>query len=144
MFWKKKKDKGKDPFDISFDLDRRNYFRIQPPPERKLSFKTSQKTYQVHDISAGGLALKGRSGLQGKQIPGLILMPSGENPVPVVLAVLNYIEPKDITTHEFSKMKESDRERIHQFVLDCQKRELERKKEADLAEARSRDMPPKK
>ena len=143
MFWKKKK-KSNDQFDISFDLDRRNYFRVTPPPERKILFKTSQKKFLVHDISAGGLALKGRSGLQGKQLPGIILMPADEEPVPVVLTVLNYIEPKDITTHEFTKMKEPDRERIHQFVLECQKLELERKKEAELTEARQKGFPRKK
>lgn len=130
MFWKKKKGEGQESsLDFSFDLDRREYYRVKPGQDKPTHFRMGKKTCSVADISAGGVAYYGRGKVAGDKVSGVIHLPGGLPPVPVIGRVVKVTED-GVTACVFEKIREDDRETLHQFVLECQKEEMERQRAA--------------
>lgn len=125
MFWKKNKDK--DTLDLEFELDRRDYFRVEPSPDAPVLFKTEHGKLQVIDIGAGGLAVEFQPGMaSGQALKGLLILPTFDNPIPLILQVLRVHQ--GVVRGEIRKIRESDREHIHYYVLHRQKEEMEARK----------------
>lgn len=126
MFWKRKKNKpsAKDPFNLEFEEGPRYYFRVTTSPDRPVRFQMGQRFYQVEDISAGGMGLRGPGLANGQRLAGLLFLPDEDSPVPLILMLCN-VSPSGLLGGQFTKIKEQDRERIHQYVLARQKEELE-------------------
>ncbi len=117
-----------DPFNISFELDRRSYYRVQPSPEAPVFFKVRGKRFSVLDVSAGGLAYRGQGNeVPGRQVAGVLKLPDPWGPVPLILSILKRTQ-EGIVAGRIVKIKEKDRETIHLYVLDCQKKEIEKRR----------------
>lgn len=124
MFWKKKKSsKPADPFGLRFDEGPRYYFRVRPAASAPVYFQIGGRRHQVYDISAGGLALWAPDLAQGQQVSGLLHLPTGGRPLPLVLLVRN-TGPEGLVGSQFAKIRNEDRELIHLYVLQRQKEEI--------------------
>ena len=124
MFWRKKKSsKPADPFGLEFDEGPRYYFRVRPIPSRPVHFQIGGRRHEVYDISAGGLALWAPDLTQGQKVSGLLHLPSYGQPLPLILVVRN-VGPEGLMGGQFAKIREADREHIHQYVLHRQKEEI--------------------
>ncbi len=133
MFWKKSKKKdGKtgEPFAIAFDLDRRNYYRVEPRRDKPVFLQLAGKRLAALDVSAGGIAVRASGLKPGQRVQGILYLPIG-GPIPVIMDVVKSI-PGQMVAFEYSKIKPEDRERLHQYVLERQKEELEKQKKARL------------
>ncbi len=126
MFWKKKtnKDAGRDPFHLEFEEGPRYYYRVAPAPGQPVSFRTAERAYQVLDISAGGLGLRGPGLHSGMRLAGVLHLPGGSQPVPLVV-VLRNVSASGVAGGQIEEIREEDRERIHLYVLARQKEEIE-------------------
>ena len=137
MFWKKKKNKPSDddPFNLRFEEGPRYYFRVTTSAQNPVRFQVAQRFYNVEDISAGGMGLRGPGLASGQRLAGLLHLPGDDSPVPLIMVLCNQ-SPNGLMGGQFAKIKEQDRERIHQYVLTRQKEELEeqRRLEAKLAD----------
>lgn len=120
--------KNKKSIEIEFDDDRRNYYRIEPPSHKPVRIRIEGHTFNVIDISAGGLAFQSKPLPVGKHYKALIAMTGDDRAVPVILETLSQIKP-GFSRGLFHKIKEEDRERIHQYVLEVQKEEMARKRQ---------------
>ena len=129
MFWKKKKDKPPedDDFTLEFEEGPRYYFRVSTSRQRPVLFQAGDNFYQVEDISAGGMGLRGPGLSSGQRLAGLLRLPGDEAPVPLIM-VLRTVSPEGLAGGEIAKIKEQDRERIHLYVLARQKEDLEEKR----------------
>lgn len=136
MFWKKKKDKKEElPFTLEYDEDQRSYYRVAPKSGEPLFLQTQDKRYAVLDVSAGGVSFEGAGFSPGDSVSGVLSMPEGKAPIPMVLTVVKVLRER-LTAGQFRKIKDEDRERVHQYVLKRQKEELERQRQQKLAEAK--------
>jgi hypothetical protein len=132
LFWKKKKDKppAEDDFTLEYEEGPRYYFRVSTSPRRPVVLQVGDKLYQVVDISAGGLALKGADLVSGQRLAGVLRLPGDQAPVPLIM-VLRTVTPDGLAGGQIAKIKEQDRERIHLYVLARQKEELEEQRRLD-------------
>ena len=126
MFWKKGKDsKPAEDLEISFDLDRRFFYRVTPAPEKPIYFKLGASRFRVMDISAGGISFLALGIAVNQRLSGVVYLPEGAQPIPLILTVRKVVREK-LVAAEIEKISETDRERIHQYVLTRQKQEMER------------------
>ena len=127
MFWKKKTaKKSRAPFNLSFDLDRRNYYRVRPEPGKPVSLQIKERRFLVDDLSAGGLAVVGSGLNPGQQLAGVLRLPGAE-PIPLMASVVKPL-PGGKLALVIDKIKPDGQEAIHQYVLERQKKELEEKR----------------
>jgi len=132
LFWKKGKDKKQiDEFEISFDTDRRTFFRVTPTPEKPVYFQVGASRFKVEEISAGGFRFQAAGFRPGQNLPGLIRLPDDPAPIPVVLTIVKLLEG-GLVAVQIEKIKEESRERLHYYVLNRQKDEMERKRQEQL------------
>ncbi|MFZ5585557.1 MAG: PilZ domain-containing protein [Thermodesulfobacteriota bacterium] len=124
MFWKKKKSsQPDDSFKIEFEESPRYYFRVRPAPDRPVYMQIGGRRHEVYDISAGGLAIWAPELQEGQKISGLLHLPEGERPVPLIMVVRN-MGAEGLVGGQFAKIRDSDRELIHYYVLKRQKEEI--------------------
>jgi c-di-GMP-binding flagellar brake protein YcgR len=143
LFWKRKKDKKASlPFSLEYDEDQRSYYRVAPRGDEPLFLQTKGKRYSIIDVSAGGIAFEGAGFGPGDALSGVLTMPKEEAPIPIVLSVIQVLKDKMIAA-QFRKIKDEDRERVHQYVLQRQKEELDKKRRERLTEAKHQAGPPK-
>lgn len=141
MFWKRKKDKKEDlPFTLEYDEDQRSYYRVAPKSGEPLFLQTQDKRYAVLDVSAGGVAFEGTGFSPGDSVSGVLSMPEGKAPIPMVLTVVKVLRER-LIAGQFKKIKDEDRERVHQYVLKRQKEELEKQRLEKLTEAKHQAGP---
>jgi len=134
LFWKRKKDKKAHlSFTLDYDEDQRSYYRVAPRGDEPLFLQTKGKRYSVLDVSAGGIAFDGAGFSPGDTLAGVLSMPKDETPIPLVLTVVQILKDRMIAA-QFKKIKDEDRERVHHYVLQRQKEELEKKRRERLAE----------
>jgi len=140
LFWKRKKDKKAElPFTLEYEEDQRSYYRVAPKVEEPLFLQTQGRRYSILDVSAGGLAFEGAGFSPGDSLAGLLVMPSGEQPIPIVLTILKALPQKGMIACQFKKIKEEDRERVHQYVLKRQKEDLEKQRQKKSKERQPDD-----
>lgn len=132
MFWKRKKNKPSDQdlFKLEFEEGPRYYFRVTTSPQKPVRFQVGQRLYNVEDISAGGMGLRGPGLANGQRLAGVLHLPGEESPVPLIMMLCN-VSPNGLLGGQFTKIKEQDRERIHQYVLARQKEELEEQRQLE-------------
>ena len=129
MFWKRKKNKPPtdDDFSLEYEEGPRYYYRVSTSPQRPVLLQVGDKLYQVEDISAGGLALRGPGLVSGQRLAGVLRLPGDEAPLPLIM-VLRTVSPDGLAGGQIAKIKEQDRERIHMYVLARQKQALEERR----------------
>lgn len=129
MFWKRKKNKPSDPdaFNLEYDEGPRYYFRVSTSPQRPVTLQVGERFYQVEDISAGGMALRGPGLVSGQRLAGVLRLHGDEAPLPLIM-VLRNVSPDGLAGGQIAKIKEQDRERIHLYVLARQKEDLEERR----------------
>lgn len=131
MFWKKgKQKKGRkcgEPFTIDFDLDRRNYYRVEPKRDKPVYLHMAGRRFLALDVSAGGVAVRASGLAPGQRVQGVVYLPTG-GPIPAIMDVVKSI-PGKMVAFQFAKIRAEDQERIHQYVLERQKEELELQKQ---------------
>lgn len=125
MFWKKKKDKSAGSgLEISFDPGVRNYFRVTPSPSAPVYLRIGTQRFPVIDISAGGMAIPPGRFTSGTRFSATLHLPQGRPPIPTVVDVVKVVQGK-MAALEFAKIKDEDREMLHQYVLKRQKEQIE-------------------
>jgi hypothetical protein len=62
-------------------------------------------------------------------------MPKGKAPIPMVLTVVK-VSRQNFVAGQFREIKDEDRERVHQYVLERQKEELEERRKKKMAESK--------
>lgn len=124
MFWRKKKSSPTDdPFRLEFEESPRYYFRVRPSPQHPVYMQIGGRRHEVYDISAGGLAIWAPELKEGQKISGLLHLPGDDRALPLIMMVRN-IGAEGLVGGQFAKIRESDREQIHQYVLMRQKEEI--------------------
>lgn len=124
MFWRKKKaTRDADAFNLEFDDTPRYYFRVRPAPDRPVYLQIGGQRHEVYDISAGGLAIWAPELREGQKVSGLLHLPGGERPLPLIMSVRN-CGAEGLVGGQFAKIRDSDREQIHHYVLRRQKEEI--------------------
>jgi hypothetical protein len=137
LFWKKGKDKKADlPFGLEYDEDQRAYYRVQPRSDEPLFLQAQGKRYSVVDVSAGGLAFQGAGFSPGDTVSGVLQMPPGSPPIPMVLSIITSV-PGKMVSAKFKSIKDEDREQVHFYVLKRQKEELEEQRKKSKEETSS-------
>ncbi len=141
MFWKRKKDKKEDlPFTVEYDEDQRSYYRVSPKSNEPLFLQTQGKRYSVLDVSAGGVSFQGAGFSPGDSVAGVLQMPSGRPPIPLVLTIVKVLTGT-LVAGQFKKIKDGDRELVHFYVLKRQKEELEEQRQQNKAGESEQDTP---
>jgi c-di-GMP-binding flagellar brake protein YcgR len=129
LFWKKKKGKdAADPFHLGFDLDRRNFFRVEPAPGQPVRFQVDENTYAVTNLSAGGMALRGASLSVGQTLAGKLHLPDIAYLIQIKATVVETSHDNEFAALQITNIPDEDRELIHQYVLQRQLQELNRKR----------------
>jgi c-di-GMP-binding flagellar brake protein YcgR len=129
LFWKKKKDKDSlDPFHLGFDLDRRNFFRVEPAPGQPVRFQIDENTYDVTNLSAGGMALRGAPVSVGQPLAGRLHLPDIASQIEIKATVVETSHDNEMAALKITSISDEDRELIHQYVLQRQLQELNRKR----------------
>ena len=119
--------------EIEFDAGRREYYRARPSPAQPVFFRTSGRDWSVRDISAGGMALATGSLTTGNTYSGKLILPGHEDPIRVSLSVLHTRYDKTAAC-VINEISEQDRERLHQFVLLLQKKQIEENRKKRIKE----------
>jgi c-di-GMP-binding flagellar brake protein YcgR len=136
LFWKKKKGKKENlPFSLEYEEDQRSYYRVSPKGGEPLFLKTKDNRFAVLDVSAGGVAFEGAGFSPGSLVSGVLVMPKGKAPIPMVLTVVK-VSRQNFVAGQFREIKDEDRERVHQYVLERQKEELEERRKKKMAESK--------
>lgn len=136
MFWKGRKNKAKEEgescgFDVTFDLDRRQYFRISPAPGKPITLALRGERYDVYDISAGGFAFMAKTRLAaGSQEAAVLQLPPPAKPLALKFEVIEQTKEGSVRAR-ITKIKDLDQEQIHFYVLTRQKEELENKRSSN-------------
>jgi c-di-GMP-binding flagellar brake protein YcgR len=136
LFWKKKKGKKENlPFSLEYEEDQRSYYRVSPRKDEPLFLKTKDKRYVILDVSAGGVAFEGAGFSPGSLLSGVLTMPKGQAPIPMVLTLVK-VSQDNFIAGQFREIKDEDRERVHQYVLRRQKEELDERRKKETAESK--------
>ena len=126
MFWKKKR---KSEFGFSIDADKRRAFRLEPPPEAPVTFVYNERPYNVVDISAGGAAFTAPPGVsQGQTLSIKFSLPFVET---ILTADIELVRVADnLAMGVFLGLGAVNEEKIHRYILECQKLEMRNKSKA--------------
>ncbi|MCB2187265.1 MAG: PilZ domain-containing protein [Deltaproteobacteria bacterium] len=125
--------KVEDPFAIEFDPDRRAFFRVEPSEEEPVSFQTAEGRYAVVDLSAGGLSIVARDVEPGQRVKGRLWLPRQTTPVNIDLEIIS-LAAGDQARGSFADLGPKERERIHFYVLQRQKSEIEERRQKQRLE----------
>ncbi len=126
MFWKKMKTTT-DAIELMEEADQREAFRYVFKGDRHLSMIFKEKSVQILDISAGGIAFKGEGfrRYDADQISLFLNIPNyrGDATFSARLRILN-ITDNGICHCIFEKCTIEKYEMIHKYVLEMQKNEI--------------------
>lgn len=118
MFWKRK-----DKTDLDFELPetKRTTHRIRPGHEAPVFFQIQGQDCRVYDISAGGASFQIPPGVHaGDVVPASFRLPHINSLVEVKVRIVSV--ENDIARSGFVDLSLADREEIHRYVLEEQKR----------------------
>jgi c-di-GMP-binding flagellar brake protein YcgR len=96
--------------------DRRKSFRVQPSNKEEVSIEMAEKTIQVFDISAGGIAFTNQNLKEGQDQSIKINLPDGITIESVKIKIIS-IDETDICHARFLDIEPSETENIHQYTL---------------------------
>lgn len=123
MFWKKK---HKSEFGFSIESDKRRAFRLKPPPEAPLTIVYNGRPYMVVDISAGGAAFTAPPGVrQGQTLTVRFRLPFVETTITADIELIRVAD--NLAMGVFEGLTKADEEKIHRYILECQKLEMRKK-----------------
>ena len=111
--------------------ERREAYRVQPSKDEPILFRLEDNTMEVKDISADGLSFKNENYSIGDVSSASIDLPGLGPTVTVTLQIIE-IDQFNRCHCKFLKISGAGSERIHQYVLNCQKeqvREIRKMKE---------------
>ena len=130
MFWKKK-NKGEPPppgtSRIIAPQDSRQSFRITPSEDAPVTLFAGGESYDVLDISSGGLSLSSTSLKAGQELDAEFDLPmgieAGSEKIVIRIKVLRRGE-NNICHCRFLNITQEKEDKIHKYVLERQKEEL--------------------
>ena len=135
MFWKNNNASGKERVAntyFSTPSDSRLAFRVYPSEGDPLYLKVTGKKLRVYDISSTGIAFECSGFKDGTIHPIQLSLP--ENPTTIfgIIEIINtdIIEGKNICRSKLYDLTTEQEDKIHHYVLERQKEELENKKPA--------------
>ena len=109
--------------EVSWASDGRASFRVRPLPDAPLFIETMDQAYRVHDISAGGVSFRKVSGAGvGDRLEARFKLPYLEVTVETAIRVVE--TTRDLTRGTFVNLAADQREAIHRYVLENQKRRV--------------------
>jgi hypothetical protein len=136
LFWKSGNDTKKTKENTKIfkaPSDSRTAFRVAPSPQSPMYLKAAGENLAVLDISSGGFSFEGPHFKVGSIHPIQFTLPNEKVPIFATMEVLR-IENKIVRAKLYDLSKEQE-DRVHHYVLNRQKEEIEekKKKERDLA-----------
>ena len=146
MFWKRKINweeiksvllnplkKAEEPDPELFVLktnERRTSYRVQPSKDEPILFRLEDKAVAVKDIGAAGLSFKNENYSKGELFTVNIYLPGLGPTVPATLQIIG-IDKFNRCHCKFLRIDEAARERIHQYVLNRQKEQVQEIREME-------------
>ncbi|MFQ5451055.1 MAG: PilZ domain-containing protein [Nitrospinaceae bacterium] len=107
--------------------DNRGSFRVSPSSVNPVEFTVAGKPVQVLDISSGGVSFRNVDFQPGRVYPVKLILPSGPTEIAGRVEILE--KDDDSCCHCcFRGMAPGEQDRIHLYVLNRQKEELEERK----------------
>ena len=118
MFWRKK---DRNDLEVSWTSDGRGSYRVRPLPEAPIFVEIEGLAYRVHDISAGGISFHKVSGAGlGDRLEAKFNLPYLDEIIESAVRVVDTTQ--DLTRCAFFNLAADQREAIHRYVLENQKR----------------------
>lgn len=122
MFWKKG---GKEDLELSLEVTERNSFRVAPEPDEPLVLMIEGQPCRVYDISAGGALFQAPQGIVAGDLRDFkFKLPYPPKVVQGRIKIL--AADRDRARGNFVEMEDEDRDQVHLYVLETQKRQLKR------------------
>ncbi len=118
MFWRKKADK-KAFFEYRSN-SRRHFVRVRPGEDRPVTIRFDDHEKPAITISAGGFSFQNRGYVEGDVIPATFSIPDCPKLVSTDITIVDVCR-YDRCHCSFTKIREADRELIHQYCLTRQK-----------------------
>lgn len=135
MFWKNNIGKDREKLAKTFfkaPSDSRLAFRVYPSQEDPLYLKVTGKKLLVHDISSTGIAFQ-CSGFKNSTIhPVQLNLPEDSATIFGIIEIIStdIIDGKNVCRSKLYDLTSEQEDKIHHYVLERQKEELENKKPA--------------
>jgi len=124
LFWKRK---DRNDLEVSWASDGRSSYRVRPLPEEPILIEVEGQTYRVHDISAGGVSLQKVAGAAiGDRLEAVFTLPYLDEAVETAIRVVD-VTP-ELTRGAFFNLAADQRDAIHRYVLENQKRRAKEQK----------------
>ncbi len=123
MFWKKKAEEEEGLKHIKVPPDSRQAYRITPSELDPIILYSGKDSYEVADISSGGLSLLSDKLKVEDEIDVIFSLPVSEDKIEVRLKVLR-VGKKNIRHCQFLGLQQDMEDKIHKYVLERQKEEL--------------------
>jgi len=135
LFWKNNSTSGKETGAktyFSAPSDSRLAFRVYPSEGDPLYLKVTGKKLRVHDISSTGVAFECSGFKDGTIHPVQLRLPEDPTTVFGIIEIINtdIIDGKNICRSKLYDLTTEQEDKIHRYVLDRQKEELEDEKPA--------------
>jgi c-di-GMP-binding flagellar brake protein YcgR len=126
LFWKKKSER---PYVRLGGDDRRNAVRINP--DDNLSIEIEGQSFQVMDISAGGVSFAAEGIESGSQLSTQLLLRLYQQKVEVRIEVL-FQDNQGICHCRFVELSPETSEILHHYILDLQKHAIRNQRIAEV------------
>ncbi|QPJ62968.1 MAG: PilZ domain-containing protein [Candidatus Nitronauta litoralis] len=123
MFWKKKAEEGEGLKHIKVPPDSRQAYRISPSELDPIVVNSGKDSYDVADISSGGLSLISDKLKVEDELDITFTLPVSEDKIEARIKVLR-VGRKNIRHCQFLGLQQKMEDKIHKYVLERQKEEL--------------------
>ncbi len=123
MFWKKKAEEEDELKHIKVPPDSRQAYRINPSEDDPILLYAGKDTYEVVDISSGGLSLLSDKLKVENEFDVSFTLPVTEDKINTRVKVLR-LGKKKVCHCQFVGLPQEMEDKIHKYVLERQKEEL--------------------
>lgn len=123
MFWKKKAEEKEELKHIKVPADSRQAYRIHPSEEDPILLYAGQETYEVVDISSGGLSVLSDKLRVENEFDVVFSLPVTDDKIETRIKVLR-LGKKRVCHCQFVGLPQEMENKIHKYVLERQKEEL--------------------
>ncbi len=123
MFWKKKAEKEEELKHIKVPSDSRQAYRINPSEDDPILLYSGKDTYEVVDISSGGLSILSDKLKVDNELDVNFSLPVTEEKIDARIKVLRHGKKK-VCHCQFVGLPQEMEDKIHKYVLERQKEEL--------------------
>ncbi len=123
MFWKKKAEEDIELKHIKAPADSRQAYRINPTTDDPIIVHSVKESYEVMDISSGGLSVYSKTLKVENELDVEFSLPISLEKIVTRLKVLK-LGKKNVCHCQFISLSQDMEDKIHKYVLERQKEDL--------------------